>query len=300
MSLKCHQAYELPDPRLESWMKEIDDEALIRQIAIPGSHDACTAGIMWATETQVLGIPDLLKAGSRYFDVRVHKKGDKYVIFHSICDGRNFLPVLAELKDFIKSHPTETLILDFQHFKGDSQEDVYGFITKELQSEGLVVENKTGESNLDFIRGLKLKDARGKCIVFWGDRSFRASTYLFPRNDNECTYDDMCMDSYYIGSLHKEDPMCLINKAHPIYFDRVRKLKEQGKNGVFVLQCQLTDKMYLRGPWSRERINDEPMSQYIRDMKDSDMLEDINIVLRDFINPRKCEEIIKLNEYKKK
>ena len=294
---KSPQRFEGAPPELSHWMQNISDDALLRQTAIPGSHDAGTRGLIWAGETQTYTITQQLFSGSRYFDLRVHKKGEEYRIFHSILDGIAFSDVLAEIKEFLLSHPSEVLLLDFQHFK-ESQARVKEMLWQELGEQGLLVVNRTGLSPVEFIRRLTVGQARGKCVVFWGDRSETDSGFLFARNDNECTFDDMCMDSYFYGPYHKRDTACLLNKAQPIYFQRLDSLRQREQNAVFVLQCQLTDGLVVRGPWRRNKDHDPMASDYIRGLKNSPYLPDINVVIRDFITPEKCRDIIKLNEYK--
>ena len=282
---------------LDSWMILLDDETPINKIAIPGSHDAATAGVMWMAETQSYTIEEQLQCGARYFDLRVHKKDGQYKIFHSVIDGTDFIPILKTLSDFIESHPSEFLILDFQHFKGDSEEGVKALLKEYLYDKGLMVENTSGFSNLDYIRNLKLKDVRGKALICWGNRA-QESSITFLRNDNECTCGYLALDSYYIADMHKKGAEELIEKAHPIYFERVRKLKEEEKNGLFVLQCQFTDKYFVRGPWFHEKRKGSKMSEYVLSLKEHEQLEDINIIMRDFLEPKKCTEIINLNYYK--
>ena len=294
---KSHQSFDGADPMLSSWMAEVDDGTPLRRIAIPGSHDAATKGILWAGETQTYSIAQQLACGVRYFDLRVHKKGDKYVIFHSILDGIEFSLVLDAIRDFIQANPGETVLLDFQHFK-DSQAEVRRLLLKELGERGLLVRNTTSLSPLSFIRQLTLGQVRGKCLVFWGDRSRTDDDFLFLRNDNECTFSDMCLDSYYLSDCHKMDTRGLIENAYPIYFSRLRQQQADKKDAMFVLQCQLTDGKFVRGPWSRERKHDPLISEYIRGLAQSEYLPDINVILRDFIIPRKCEEIIALNRCK--
>ena len=294
---KCRQKFEGADPTLSTWMACIDDDAPLRHIAIPGSHDAGTRGILWAGETQTYSIAQQLQSGARYFDLRVHKKGDKYVIFHSILDGIEFCKVLDAIREFIQSHPSEVILLDFQHFK-DSQTEVKRQLWEELGNRGLLVRNDTSLSRLEFIRRLTLERARGKCIVFWGDREETDADFLFLRNDNECTYEDMCLDSYYLANSHKMDTCGLIETAYPVYFARLQQQQAAEKDAMFVLQCQLTDGKFVRGPWSRERRHDPIISDFIRHLAQSEYLGGINVILRDFITPRKCEDIIALNREK--
>ena len=294
---KSRQKFEGADPALSAWMGGIDDDALLRQIAIPGSHAAGTRGILWAGETQTYTIAQQLQSGARYFDLRVHKKGDKYVIFHSILDGIEFCKVLDAIRDFIQSHPSEVILLDFQHFKG-SQSEVRRLLLEELGARGLLIHNTTSLSPVEFIRGLTLGQARGKCVVFWGDRGEADSDFLFLRNDNECTCEGMCLDSYYLGQSHKMDTRGLIETAYPVYFKRLRQQQATGQDAMFVLQCQLTDGKFVRGPWSRERRHDPIISDYIRRLAQGEALDGINIILRDFITPQKCGDIIALNRCK--
>ncbi len=294
---KSPQRFEGTPPELSHWMQRVDDDALLRRIAIPGSHDAGTLGLIWAGETQTYTITQQLLSGSRYFDLRVHKKGEEYRIFHSILDGIAFSDVLAEIKSFLLLHPSEVLLLDFQHFK-NSQAKVKEMLWQELGERGLLVVNHTDLPPVEFIRRLTVGEARGKCVVFWGDRSETNSDFLFLRNDNECTFDGMCMDSYFFGPYHKRDTACLLEKAHPRYFQRMETLRQSEQNAVFVLQCQLTDGLVVRGPWRRNKNHDPIASAYIRELKDSPYLSDINVIMRDFITPEKCKDIIRLNAYK--
>ena len=294
---KSPQRFEGAPPELSCWMQKIRDDALLRQTAIPGSHDAGTRGLIWAGETQTYTVTQQLLSGSRYFDLRVHKKGEEYRIFHSILDGIAFSQVLTEIKDFLLSHPSEILLLDFQHFK-DSQDKVKQMLWQELGTQELLVVNRTGLSPVEFIRRLTVGEARGKCVIFWGDRSETGSDFLFLRNDNECTFDGMCMDSYFYGPYHKRDTACLLEKAHPLYFQHLEALRQREQNAAFVLQCQLTDGLVVRGPWQRNKNHDPMASSYIRALKDSPYLPDINVVMRDFITPEKCRDIIELNKCK--
>lgn len=231
--------------------------------------------------------------GVRYFDLRVNKIEDKYVIFHSIINGVDFLPILDSIKKFIVANPSETLLLDFQHFSGSSQNDVYKFITEYLYNDNLLVENNTNLSDLEFISNLKLKDARGKCIIFWGDRSNDLSNYIFLRNNDECIKSGMSLNSYYLSDYHY-----LVENGYPIYFDSIiSKIEKEGK-GIFVLQAQLTDNNLIFGPYSKEKTNSKYISEVINQFKNDDKLQYLNVIMRDFLDINKCDEIINLNVYK--
>lgn len=294
----CLKSYK-NDKDLSNWMSNINDEVLVNEVVIPGSHDAGTYKMNWLGETQQFDIDKQLEMGVRYFDIRVNKIDDgDYVIFHSIINGVDFLPILNSFKEFIINNPTETLLLDFQHFNGNSQEDVYNFITEYLYNNDLLVVNDTQLTDLQFINQLKMKDVRGKAIIFWGDRSSDLSNYIFSRNNDSCSYNDMCLNSYYDSDYHSKDYNYLIENGYPIYLENiVNKIESEGK-GIFVLQAQLTDANLIFGPYSKEKTNIKKISNYINSLKDKEELKYINVIMRDFLDAKKCMEIINLNYYK--
>lgn len=279
---------------LSNWMESISDNILLRKIVIPGSHDSGTKGMLWPWQTQKYDIAEQLELGIRYFDIRVNKKRGKFVIFHNVSNGVEFKPILEQIKDFLLKNPSEVLLLDFQHFKGNSQFDVEKLLLETLQPHNLILQN-TSEDNLYFIHNLKLKDARGKCIIFWGDRNYQKKNYLFVRNDNICSTGEQCLDSYYISRIHKSNIDKIIKLGHPEYFKRAFELEKNNKSGIFVLQCQLTDGLLLRGPYRREKKNSNKISEYVTSLHQHPHFDLLNVVMRDFIDAKKIDEIIKLN-----
>ena len=105
------------EPEMSSWMKNIEDEAKVSEIVIPGSHDAGTAGFSWLAETQNRSIKDQLNAGTRYFDLRVQSTGKGLVFYHSVFKGNSYTEARSDILDFLALNPSEFVILDFQHFK---------------------------------------------------------------------------------------------------------------------------------------------------------------------------------------
>ena len=294
----CFKTYNNYGIDNSTWMANIKDDVLINEIVMPGSHDAGSYKMVWLGETQQFTIDEQLQMGVRYFDIRVNKKEDKYVIFHSIINGVEFLPILESIKNFIINNPTEVLLLDFQHFEGNSQNDVYNFITEYLYNNNLLVENNTKLSDLEFISNLKLKDARGKCIIFWGDRSMDLSNYIFLRNNDDCSHENMSLNSYYISDYHYKDIAYLVENGYPKYFDNIQNKIARESKGIFVLQAQLTDGNLIFGPYSKEKTNNKKISEVIKNFKNDEKLTYLNVIMRDFLDIEKCEEIINLNNYK--
>lgn len=294
----CMKLYNNHGKDNSDWMSNIKDETLVNEIVMPGSHDAGSYKMVWLGETQQFSIAEQLQMGVRYFDIRVNKIDDKYVIFHSIINGVEFLPILKSIKEFIITNPTETLLLDFQHFNGGSQEGVYKYIEEYLYDNNLVVVNNTNLSDLEFISNIKMKDARGKCIIFWGDRSNDRSNFIFLRNNDNCTESRMTLNSYYVSEYHYKNIDYLVDNGYPIYFENIEnKIKSEHK-GIFVLQAQLTDGKLIFGPYSKEKVNNKKISKIINSFKDDDRLEYLNVIMRDFLDMNKCDDIINLNTYK--
>ena len=292
----CPYRNQEADAEYLTWMSELDDDLLLRDIVIPGSHDAGTYEMPWLGRTQNYSVAAQLTFGVRYFDLRVNKTEDGYPIYHTILNGTDFTEILSQIKEFILAHPGEVLILDFQHFKGDSSADVQLMLEKALREEDLVVRNDTDLSDAEFIRSLTLGDARGKCLVFFGETGDDPSDWIFLRNNDDCSRTDTALDSCYIGEYHKSGFEALVTEAHPLYFEKLRAAREAGTDGIFVLQCQLTDGRLIFGPWSMERGQEEQMDEYVRNLREGEYGEDLNVIMRDFLTPAKCADIIALNK----
>lgn len=297
-SMTCFRKYSQEDHTLKSWMKDINDTVKVNDIIMPGSHDAGTYGMSWLGSTQHLTIEEQLNLGVRYFDLRVNKTGNDYVIFHSIINGTKFDPILDSVVKFIDENPSETLLLDFQHFKNDSDDYVYNEVSEKLKDK-LVIQDET-KDELRFIDELSLKDARGKCIVFFGDDSkYTNEKHIFSRNDDECTKKGQALDSCYISEFHGYDSRTFIEGPLKIYASKINeKIVDEGHKGIFVLQCQLTDKSLVLGPYHKERGHEENMNDHIENLAKTNYFHLVNVIMRDFLDENKTQSIIHLNETK--
>ncbi len=297
-SMTCFRKYEQTNTSLTKWMGTIDDEARLNEIVLPGSHDAGTNGMSWLGKTQHLSVKEQLNLGVRYFDLRVNHVKNDYVIYHSIINGTRFDPILDDIASFIEENPSETLFLDFQHFKNGSDEYVYHTVSEKLKDH-LVIQNDV-QSELAFVDELRLKDTRGKCIVFFGDDSpFVKEAHIFSRNNDACTQKGQALDSCYISSYHAMKSKQFIDEALGYYMDKIQTKKEkEGHKGIFVWQCQLTDSKLVFGPYHRERGHEANMNAFIENLPQQDYFSDINVIMRDFLDEAKVESIVKLNASK--
>lgn len=280
---------------LGEWMRYIDDDALLTNIVIPGSHDAGTKGMMWMAETQDKSVADQLDAGTRYLDLRVKLKKGELVINHTVINGQKLSIVLKQINTFLFHHPTETVLIDFQKFAGDDEcpSKVMEMALDILGSK--IICNEKNMSDLDFVSSLTLKEARGKCLLFWG----KEDVYLDPSlqkfvfvRDKDCEPRfNSVLHSYYTRANNTRVSKAYIKKSMPEYIEMFKR----ENSGFFVLQAQLTDPIFIVGPRVMESTHDKNVSEYIKAMKDSADLQYINIIMRDFVGARKNSEIIALN-----
>ncbi len=277
---------------LSDWMAALNDSTLLKNVAIPGAHDAGTQGMPWFAATQDKSVTDILKSGTRYLDLRVEQHKEEYYIFHGPSRGQKLEEVLKEIAAFIKAHTQEAIILDFQHFKGDSQSGTAALVEKYLSSY-TVKNNSSTVIDADFIDRLTVKNVRGKCLVFWGSDSSEIiqKNYVFKRNNDDGSRTNSALHSFYDSSYNKMSSKKYIEKGLPEY---IQSYKDKNK-GLFVLQGQLTDGAFVFGPKVRERGHRDNMNKYTEELIYSADLQYINIVMRDFVTAEKNSYILQLN-----
>ncbi|MCH5159708.1 MAG: phosphatidylinositol-specific phospholipase C domain-containing protein [Clostridiales bacterium] len=274
-----------PREELSRWMGMIKDETLLKSVVIPGAHDAGTMGLSYLAETQDRDTADMLECGIRYLDLRVSKDKDGDLkIYHGPFKGVMLASVVLQIKEFLKNNPSEALILDFQHFDGDAEHD-----TQIMVRANLPVVKAAGDF-VEFVDNLTLGDARGKCLVLWGADSADGEIFL-RRNNDEGTLENTALQSYYEGSRNKKRSSVYIKDSLPYYIERY---KQNGK-GLFVLQGQLTDGLFVFGPHFREATHNKNMNAYVNDLYDSADLSLINIIMRDYVSPYKNCLALQLN-----
>lgn len=117
-----------------NWMGKLPANTLLNNIMLPGSHDAgmselnhCSVGADDSnTQTQKLNIEGQLKAGSRYFDIRVDYDHNELVTFHRTsfagCNGQDFRTVLDQTIAFLRTNPSEVVIHKISHIRDDKKD----------------------------------------------------------------------------------------------------------------------------------------------------------------------------------
>lgn len=284
-----------PNDALTEWMSYISDDAPVTRLAIPGSHDSGCSGMPWYAETQDLNLAEQLARGVRYFDIRVNKKGGDLVIFHGPVNGTDYVELLYQIDGFMDAHPSEFLILDFSHFKNDSESEVFRLFDEIVSAERVV--NDTCMTDSEYLDSLTLGDVRGKCVVFVDpeETEFCCRDYLFFKMGDEVEAgqeDAFSLVSPYKKLWNGSSAKKLTDKILDRYIDTFKGID----SGFFVLQCQLTDNALVFGPRYREGKLIERANDFVRALyNNAEDLPYINIIMRDFVTCEKTALIVGLN-----
>ena len=145
------------------WMKYIDGDKTLAQFTIPGTHDSgskeCTVG-----SCHDVDIDWQLKNGVRFLDIRLKLEDGDFRVHHGVMDANlTFNQVLQWSKDFLRSHPSECIIMSIKN-EGDTEVDGKYFHT-ELENNFI----KSSSWSSLFYTGTsipKLDDVRGKIVLF--------------------------------------------------------------------------------------------------------------------------------------
>lgn len=122
-----------------NWMKSIRDDVKVRDMVIPGSHDAGTYGIIGVLrafgQTQMLNIDQQWNAGVRVFDLRVRDELSSIRLFHNFIPCNKFLStVTKDIADLLRRHPSEGAIIILKGEDNDTGNEYAEMIRRVLQA----------------------------------------------------------------------------------------------------------------------------------------------------------------------
>ena len=197
------------------WMATIPNNLRLRQLTMPGAHNAATKNCGSASKCQSEDIAGLLANGVRGFDLRPTYMGDSeseiqldnLKIYHGMSDtGIKFKDAIATLVSFVQSNPSEVIFINMQkeyRSKILGSYDDYSStwrtsIRSCFQNYGTTVFLETLETYQNF------GDARGKIVVIsknpygsesnnwdfyyggvvrdWGDNAFTENAVIYKVN----------------------------------------------------------------------------------------------------------------------
>ena len=96
-----------------NWMKDIPDGTKLSEMTIPGTHDSCSLFGICCARTQSWTLVEQMKAGLRYFDIRLRRINDTLRAYHGFVDQKEmFDSILVYGLNFLEQNPTETIIYE--------------------------------------------------------------------------------------------------------------------------------------------------------------------------------------------
>lgn len=94
------------------WMSGLPDGVGLSELSLPGTHDTMASNASIFALTQDTDLPTQLNAGVRAVDIRTRHFRDAFPIHHGIeYLDTNFTDVVEQLTDFLRAHPTETIVM---------------------------------------------------------------------------------------------------------------------------------------------------------------------------------------------
>lgn len=159
-----------------SWMSDIPDLRLIRQMSLPGAHDAATATAIPAGQTQSLEIPELWDAGVRAFDFRPAYKSGNLTIYHGVTSTTISMDqAMRYLKEKLAADPNDYAFVITRNETKDTSlfgKDDYDNWKAAMQT----VLNSYSDIIIPFTPNLTLGDVRGKIVFFTRDNVYDSYT----------------------------------------------------------------------------------------------------------------------------
>ena len=148
----------------ENWMKYLPDDLLITHVSIPGTHNSCTYRTSnFMSKCQTYTLKEQLHQGVRYLDLRCSYGKNGLQMYHGMDNlGLSLDTCLMWIRDFLKEHPSEFILLRFQREKKkgkETDEQYYAAICAAFKKTGLPMYNNAEISNKT------VGNWRGKAII---------------------------------------------------------------------------------------------------------------------------------------
>lgn len=181
-----------------NWLSSISDDTRIKNIMMPGSHDAgmselhhtnLIAGFnMGAIRTQKNSIYEQLLCGCRYFDIRVDYDHEELVSYHRPdefpkkmlgANGQSISDIFLQASDFLQKYNSEFVIFKISHFRDfDDHEPSYTARKMiDYAAKSIYVfkgESKESEYQLHEIKKCELA---GKILLIYADEKCMGESY---------------------------------------------------------------------------------------------------------------------------
>ncbi len=271
------------------WMKNIDDSTSLTSLSIPGSHDSGALHSIGdlSGKCQDLTISDQLKAGVRFFDIRLQLKNDELKIVHGIVDQKlHFSSVLKDFGSFLESHPSEGLIVSIKKESSDTG-------SSSTFEESLKTALSTYSYwNTDRSLPKSLGKLRGKAYLVsrYKDNSYGLPAYDgWIEHDKESTTNTFDIEK---GNLHVQDYFKIKdieNKKKEITSCLEYSAKNLDKLTLNFSSCYFLDSFPPTYAATTAKIINNWLPTLIKEKKN------LGIIVSDFTTSNLCEQIYKRN-----
>lgn len=291
-------------PDNSKWMGDLINahpNLCLNQMTMPGSHDAgMYTDITEKARTQTLSFGKQLKAGARYFDIRIcaDRNSDLWT-YHGLSWGGKLSDILDEVSTFLDKSQNEVVFLKFRSYAEGDRQDTVNFVKKKL---GTKLYKSSTTPN--FATQL-LKDLKGKVVAAFTSHYAdflkpKTGTHLYSDYGNEDTGSfiphttNNCLGVYDAYSHRSEFDI--------MKTDQLAKLAQHGGYGkpyLFLLSWTLTG--------STDNVLDLKLLSSNANPQLAKALYEItqqskskkgnvpNIVYIDYLDPYLCRRIIDMN-----
>jgi 1-phosphatidylinositol phosphodiesterase len=309
----------------ETWMGLLDGNTTLNNVIMPGSHDAgmsslinCDVGAGFnkgMVKTQELSVFGQLKAGSRYFDIRVDYDHNRLYTYHrtgdSGCNGQTLEEVMNDATNFIETYPSETFILKFSHIRTNRGKaaDIKGKIEKMVSEEKYKKFLFTDSNKLVNLAKVPLQLLRGKIVLV-----FDYSGYINEKDGRFRYHDGFAVDDSETKVTHFDgyQPNLTVcdcysgttnfSKMEEDQLDKLKMYGGWGKEYLYLLSWTLTPGFGTFFGGSIELLAAEANSALPDALQNKIMVPGMpapNIVYIDYVNANTCRKIIEYNFRKK-
>ncbi|WP_154651966.1 metallophosphoesterase [Phocaeicola barnesiae] len=149
--------YITPENTVGEWMKRIDGKKRMCKLSIPATHDSGALEGGKLLQTQDVSLEEQLNIGIRGFDIRLKAEDDELRVYHgtarqNITWEKDVLPLFL---DFLKKHPSETLVVSVK-CEGGSKEEYKRLLSESISNEAYqryFVDKFRADITLDECRG---------------------------------------------------------------------------------------------------------------------------------------------------
>lgn len=193
-----------------NWMERIRDDALLSELALPGTHDSSTfTSILPFAKTQVLSFSEQLNYGIRFFDIRMRHSKNKFTLCHgSINLGLMFSDFLDEVTKFLREHPSEVVLFRLKEDQdpGNNTRSMGETLREYLHTYKSAYLRKT-------YTHIPLKEARGKFLIISDNYEFHSNGLAYHH-------------------FHKQDVYTLITNWDLYHkWEKIREHLDRARNG---------------------------------------------------------------------